>query len=116
MMRASSPPRSRPVTCANWRGLAEARAEAGCTNAMSLFWRASRSTIARSISHQASRRRAPPDVNAYGGLLDTPSHKERHDMVINRVGPLSVAKIAGALYAIMGLIAGAVISLLAMAG
>ena len=37
-------------------------------------------------------------------------------MVINRVGPLSVAKIAGALYAIMGLIAGAVISLLAMAG
>jgi hypothetical protein len=37
-------------------------------------------------------------------------------MIINRVGPLSVAKIAGTLYAILGLIFGAIISLLAMAG
>ena len=37
-------------------------------------------------------------------------------MVINRVGPLSAAKIAGVLYAIMGLIVGAFFSLAAMAG
>lgn len=37
-------------------------------------------------------------------------------MVINRVGPLSVAKIAGTLYAILGLVFGAIISLIAMAG
>jgi hypothetical protein len=37
-------------------------------------------------------------------------------MVINRVAPLSVAKIAGTLYAILGLIFGAIVSLLAVAG
>ena len=37
-------------------------------------------------------------------------------MVINRVGPLSCAKITGTLYAILGLIIGACISLFAMAG
>jgi hypothetical protein len=37
-------------------------------------------------------------------------------MVINRVGPLSCAKIAGALYAAIGLLIGAFISLAAMAG
>ena len=37
-------------------------------------------------------------------------------MVINRVGPLSVAKLAGMLYAIFGLIFGAIISLIALAG
>jgi hypothetical protein len=37
-------------------------------------------------------------------------------MVINRVGPLSVAKIAGTLYAILGLVFGAIVSLIAMAG
>ena len=36
-------------------------------------------------------------------------------MVINRVGPLSVAKLAGMLYAIFGLIFGAIISLVALA-
>jgi hypothetical protein len=37
-------------------------------------------------------------------------------MVINRVGPLSAAKIAGALYAILGLIFGAIISVIALGG
>jgi hypothetical protein len=37
-------------------------------------------------------------------------------MVITRVGPLSVAKVAGLLYAIMGLLFGGVISLIGMAG
>jgi hypothetical protein len=37
-------------------------------------------------------------------------------MVINRIGPLSAAKIAGTLYAVIGLIIGAFISLAAMAG
>jgi hypothetical protein len=37
-------------------------------------------------------------------------------MVITRVGPLSVAKVAGLLYAIMGLLFGGFISLFAMAG
>jgi len=37
-------------------------------------------------------------------------------MVITRVGPVSVAKVAGLLYALMGLLFGAVISLVAMAG
>jgi hypothetical protein len=37
-------------------------------------------------------------------------------MVINRVGPVSVAKLAGMLYAILGLIFGAIISLIALAG
>ena len=37
-------------------------------------------------------------------------------MVINRVGPLSCAKIAGALYTAIGLIIGAAFSLAAMAG
>ena len=37
-------------------------------------------------------------------------------MVIKRVGPLSVGKVAGTLYAVMGLLIGAVVSLVAMAG
>ena len=37
-------------------------------------------------------------------------------MVINRVGPVSVAKLAGMLYAIVGLIFGAIMSLFALAG
>jgi hypothetical protein len=37
-------------------------------------------------------------------------------MTINRVGPLSCAKIAAALYAVIGLIAGIFVSLAAMAG
>ena len=37
-------------------------------------------------------------------------------MVINRIGPLSLAKIAGTLYAFMGLIFGCIVSLIALAG
>ena len=37
-------------------------------------------------------------------------------MVINRVGPVSFAKITGTLYAILGLFIGAFISLFALAG
>lgn len=37
-------------------------------------------------------------------------------MVIKRVSPLSVAKVAGLLYALLGLIFGGLFSLLAMAG
>lgn len=37
-------------------------------------------------------------------------------MVINRIGPMSVARIAGALYAIMGLVAGIFISLASLVG
>jgi hypothetical protein len=37
-------------------------------------------------------------------------------MVINRVGPLSSAKVVGLLYAILGLAAGAIISLVAAVG
>ena len=37
-------------------------------------------------------------------------------MVIRRVGPLSVAKIAGTLYAVIGLIIGGVVSLVAIVG
>ena len=37
-------------------------------------------------------------------------------MVIKRVGPVSCAKIAGTLYAILGLIMGGVFSLVALAG
>jgi hypothetical protein len=37
-------------------------------------------------------------------------------MVIKRVGPLSCARIAGTLYAIIGLILGAIVSLISMAG
>ena len=37
-------------------------------------------------------------------------------MVINRVGPVSFAKLAGTLYAILGLIIGALFSLVAMMG
>jgi hypothetical protein len=37
-------------------------------------------------------------------------------MVITRVGPLSCAKIAGMLYAVIGLIAGGLFSVAAMAG
>ena len=37
-------------------------------------------------------------------------------MVIKRIGPLSLAKIAGTLYAIVGLVIGGIFSLIAMAG
>jgi len=37
-------------------------------------------------------------------------------MVITRIGPMSVAKITGTLYAVMGLIMGAFFSLIALAG
>ena len=37
-------------------------------------------------------------------------------MIIRRVGPLSVAKVAGALYALLGLIFGAFISLFSIVG
>ena len=37
-------------------------------------------------------------------------------MTITRVGPLSVAKVAGVLYVVIGLIAGCLVSLLALAG
>jgi hypothetical protein len=37
-------------------------------------------------------------------------------MIIKRVGPLSCAKISGTLYGIMGLVVGAVISAVAVAG
>jgi hypothetical protein len=37
-------------------------------------------------------------------------------MVIRRVGPLSVAKIAATLYAVIGLIVGGIFSLIGMAG
>ncbi len=37
-------------------------------------------------------------------------------MVINRIGPLSLAKIAGLLYALMGLFFGGILSLVALGG
>jgi hypothetical protein len=37
-------------------------------------------------------------------------------MVINQIGPMSAAKVAGVLYALMGLIGGAFVSLAAMLG
>ena len=37
-------------------------------------------------------------------------------MIVRRVGPMSLAKIAGALYAIMGLIAGAFLSIVSIVG
>ena len=37
-------------------------------------------------------------------------------MVIRRIGPMSCARISGTLYAVMGLILGAIFSLMAMAG
>lgn len=37
-------------------------------------------------------------------------------MIIRRVGPLSFAKLSGMLYAILGLIFGGIVSLLALAG
>ena len=37
-------------------------------------------------------------------------------MTITRVGPLSVAKVAGLLYVVIGLIAGCLVSLVALAG
>ena len=37
-------------------------------------------------------------------------------MVVRRVAPLSVAKVAGALYALMGLIVGAIVALAALVG
>jgi hypothetical protein len=37
-------------------------------------------------------------------------------MVIRRIGPLSCAKIAGTLYAVIGLIVGGIVSLIAIAG
>lgn len=37
-------------------------------------------------------------------------------MIIRRIGPVSVAKIAGVLYALMGFIFGAIISLISLVG
>jgi hypothetical protein len=37
-------------------------------------------------------------------------------MIVRRVGPLSVAKVAGALYAIMGLIFGGILTVFSLAG
>ncbi len=37
-------------------------------------------------------------------------------MVIKRIGPLSLAKISGTLYALLGLFAGAIFSMIAMVG
>ena len=37
-------------------------------------------------------------------------------MIIRRIGPMSVARLSGMLYAVMGLIFGGIISLIAMAG
>jgi hypothetical protein len=37
-------------------------------------------------------------------------------MIVRRLGPLSFAKVSGVLYALMGLIVGAFISLISMAG
>jgi hypothetical protein len=37
-------------------------------------------------------------------------------MIVNRVGPMSLAKIAGALYALIGLFAGGLISLISLMG
>ena len=37
-------------------------------------------------------------------------------MVIKRIGPVSCAKIAGTLYAILGLVLGGIVSLVALAG
>ena len=37
-------------------------------------------------------------------------------MVVKRIGPLSCAKLVGVLYAVLGLCAGAVMSLIALAG
>jgi hypothetical protein len=37
-------------------------------------------------------------------------------MIINRIGPLSIAKLSGLLYAIFGLVFGGIFSLIAMAG
>ncbi len=37
-------------------------------------------------------------------------------MVINRVGPISVAKVVGLLYAILGLVMGAIVSLVSALG
>ncbi len=37
-------------------------------------------------------------------------------MVVRRVAPLSIAKVAGALYALIGLIAGAIVALAALGG
>ena len=42
--------------------------------------------------------------------------KERQSMVIKRIGPMSCARITGTLYAAMGLVFGAIFSLLALAG
>ena len=37
-------------------------------------------------------------------------------MIVKRIGPLSVGKVAGTLYAVMGVLIGAVFSMIAMAG
>ena len=37
-------------------------------------------------------------------------------MIIRRIGPMSIARLSGMLYAVFGLVAGGIISLVAMAG
>src|SRR5438552_2944500 len=51
-----------------------------------------------------------------GSLAPVDSWTEEARMVINRVGPVSFAKITGTLYAILGLVIGAFISLFVLAG
>jgi hypothetical protein len=53
---------------------------------------------------------------AYHFARRTRSWQEERMMTITRVGPLSVAKIAGLLYTVIGVIVGAMFSLVAMAG
>ena len=37
-------------------------------------------------------------------------------MIIKRIGPMSIARLSGMLYAVLGLVLGAIISLIALAG
>src|SRR3954468_5822284 len=48
--------------------------------------------------------------------MASPRHKRSIGMVITRVGPVSCAKIAGTLYAILGLLIGGVFSLVSVVG
>jgi hypothetical protein len=51
-----------------------------------------------------------------GAYLHDSCHSKGRRMVISRVAPLSVAKIAGVIYAILGLVFGAIVSLVSLAG
>src|SRR5262245_38364997 len=60
-------------------------------------------------------RRCPPTTDH---VLPSapPGHGRETQMVIQRVGPVSCAKIVGTLYAVLGLVFGAVFSVFAMVG